>query len=37
MGSKNIFVEEGAKVEGVILNANTGPIYIGKNAEIDGR
>lgn len=30
----NIFVEEGAKVEAVILNSTTGPIYIGKNAEV---
>ncbi|NNM17723.1 MAG: glucose-1-phosphate thymidylyltransferase [Croceitalea sp.] len=30
----NIFLEEGAKVECSILNASTGPIYIGKNAEI---
>jgi UDP-N-acetylglucosamine diphosphorylase/glucosamine-1-phosphate N-acetyltransferase len=29
-----IFLEEGAKVEASILNATTGPIYIGKNAEI---
>lgn len=29
-----IFVEEGAKVQGAILNSNTGPIYIGKNAEV---
>jgi UDP-N-acetylglucosamine diphosphorylase/glucosamine-1-phosphate N-acetyltransferase len=29
-----IFVEEGAEVEAAILNTNTGPIYIGKNAEI---
>jgi UDP-N-acetylglucosamine diphosphorylase/glucosamine-1-phosphate N-acetyltransferase len=31
---ENIFVEEGAKMEFVTLNASTGPIYIGKNAEI---
>ncbi|WP_374541430.1 GlmU family protein [Flavobacterium sp.] len=31
---ENIFVEEGAKLEFVTLNASTGPIYIGKNAEI---
>ncbi len=31
---ENIFVEEGAKVEFAILNASTGPIYIGKDAEI---
>jgi UDP-N-acetylglucosamine diphosphorylase/glucosamine-1-phosphate N-acetyltransferase len=30
----DIFIEEGAKVEASILNANTGPIYIGRNAEI---
>ena len=34
MGLENIFVEEGAKVECSILNASTGPIYIGKDAEI---
>ena len=34
MGSENIFVEKGAKLEGAILNATTGPIYIGKNAEV---
>lgn len=31
---KNIFVEEGAKIECAILNASTGPIYIGKDAEV---
>lgn len=31
---ENVFVEEGAKVECAILNASTGPIYIGKDAEI---
>jgi len=30
----NIFIEEGAIVECCILNSNTGPIYIGKDAEI---
>ncbi len=34
IGVENIFVEEGAKVECAILNASTGPIYIGKDAEI---
>ena len=29
-----LFIEEGAKVEAAILNTSTGPIYIGKNAEI---
>ncbi|MBL7559366.1 GlmU family protein [Olleya sp. YSTF-M6] len=31
---EHIFIEEGAKVEFATLNASTGPIYIGKNAEI---
>ena len=31
---ENVFLEEGAKVEFSILNASTGPIYVGKNAEI---
>jgi UDP-N-acetylglucosamine diphosphorylase/glucosamine-1-phosphate N-acetyltransferase len=31
---ENIFLEEGAKVQASTLNASTGPIYIGKNAEI---
>ena len=30
----DIFLEPGAKVECAILNASTGPIYIGKDAEI---
>ena len=34
MGFENIFVEEGAIVECAILNASTGKIYIGKDAEI---
>lgn len=29
-----VFIEEGAKVECSILNTTTGPIYIGKDAEI---
>ncbi|GGD51440.1 glucose-1-phosphate thymidylyltransferase [Emticicia aquatilis] len=33
-GSENIFVEEGASIKSVILNAEQGPIYIGKNASI---
>jgi len=32
--SSQIFIEKGAKVEFSILNASTGPIYIGKNAEV---
>lgn len=31
---ENIFIEEGAQLAFVTLNASTGPIYIGKNAEI---
>lgn len=31
---ENIFIEEGAVLEFVTLNASTGPIYIGKNTEI---
>lgn len=34
IGGEQIFIEEGAKVEFAILNASTGPIYIGKNAEV---
>jgi UDP-N-acetylglucosamine diphosphorylase/glucosamine-1-phosphate N-acetyltransferase len=34
IGSENIFIEEGAKVECSIINASTGPVYIGKNAEV---
>lgn len=34
LGKEKIFVEEGAELEHVILNAKTGPIYIGKNAKI---
>lgn len=31
---ENVFIEEGAKLEFVTLNATQGPIYIGKNSEI---
>lgn len=31
---KQVFLEPGAKVEHSVLNASTGPIYIGKNAEV---
>jgi UDP-N-acetylglucosamine diphosphorylase/glucosamine-1-phosphate N-acetyltransferase len=34
INDKDIFIEEGAKVTASILNASTGPIYIGKNAEV---
>ena len=32
--SRNIFIEEGATLSNCTLNASTGPIYIGRNAEI---
>lgn len=32
--SKDLFIEDGAIVEASILNTKTGPIYIGKDAEI---
>lgn len=32
--SQNVFVEEGADIKAAILNAEKGPIYIGKNAVI---
>ncbi|AXG75136.1 glucose-1-phosphate thymidylyltransferase [Flavobacterium arcticum] len=31
---ENIFIEEGAKLQFVTLNASTGPIYIGKDTEV---
>ncbi|MGF1533710.1 MAG: GlmU family protein [Bernardetiaceae bacterium] len=31
---EQVFVEEGARIYAAVLNAQTGPIYIGKNAEI---
>lgn len=34
ISSENIFIEEGAKLEFTTLNASTGSIYIGKDAEI---
>ncbi|MCK8479458.1 GlmU family protein [Psychroserpens algicola] len=34
LGAQHIFIEEGAQLEFVTLNANSGPIYIGKDAEI---
>ncbi|ALM48401.1 glucose-1-phosphate thymidylyltransferase [Flavobacterium psychrophilum] len=34
ISAENIFIEEGAKLEFVTLNASTGPIYIGKDSEI---
>ncbi len=35
IGNKaDLFIEEGAKIEATILNTTTGPIYIGKDAEV---
>lgn len=34
LGGENIFIEEGAVLNFCTLNATTGPIYIGKDAEI---
>ena len=31
---KNIFIEKGAKVSCAVLNAEAGPVYIGKDAEV---
>lgn len=33
-GEENIFIEEGAIIKSAILNAENGPIYIGRNTEI---
>lgn len=32
--SSEVFIEKGARVEHAIINASTGPVYIGKNAEV---
>lgn len=34
INKENIFIEKGAKVNNASLNAENGPIYIGRNAEI---
>ena len=34
IAAENVFIEEGAKLEFTTLNAGSGPIYIGQNAEI---
>ena len=31
---ENIFIEEGVKIRAAILNAENGPIYLGRNAEV---
>ncbi len=34
-GEENIFLEEGASVKAAVLNAETGPIYLGKNSRVE--
>lgn len=34
LNPNNVFIEEGATVEFAIINAEKGPVYIGKNAEV---
>ena len=34
LGAEHIFIEEGAKLEFATLNATSGPIYIGRDAEV---
>jgi len=31
---KNLFIEDGAKIEGTIINCETGIVYIGRNVEL---
>ena len=33
-GEENIFIEEGVKIRAAVLNAEDGPIYLGKNSEV---
>ena len=33
-GKENVFLEEGATVRAAIINAENGPVYIGKNAHV---
>lgn len=33
-GTPSVFLEEGASVEGAIINVKGGPVYVGKDAEI---
>lgn len=33
-GEENLFVEEGASIHAAIINAENGPVYIGKNAVV---
>ncbi|HFA51441.1 MAG TPA: glucose-1-phosphate thymidylyltransferase [Bacteroidetes bacterium] len=34
LGQSKVFIEQGAKVECAVLNAEKGPVYIGRNAEV---
>jgi UDP-N-acetylglucosamine diphosphorylase/glucosamine-1-phosphate N-acetyltransferase len=34
MKPENVFIDEGTRIEGAIINAETGPIYIGEHAEV---
>lgn len=34
-GEENVFVEEGVRVKAAIINAENGPVYLGKNSVID--
>ncbi|WP_114778360.1 GlmU family protein [Botryobacter ruber] len=34
-GEENIFIEEGVVVRAAVLNAEAGPIYLGKNAQVE--
>lgn len=33
-GKGDIFIEEGARIDGAMINASAGPVYIGKNSQI---
>ncbi len=33
-GAENIFIEEGVKIRAAVLNAEDGPIYLGKKSEV---
>lgn len=33
-GKENLFIEEGATIRAAIINAEDGPVYIGKNAQV---
>lgn len=33
-GKENLFIEEGASIKAAIINAENGPVYIGKNAVV---